>query len=303
MGLLDLFRRKPARRRTLPSDGGIYLTDAQGEHITTTKVPYLLSHDEPEQNRLDFQHFFLKGILQTNYLAPLTTPSAILDVGSGTGRWAIEMAQQFPYTRVTGIDISATNLVTPLNLQFVQQDILKGLPFPPSSFDYVHARLLVAAIPTRNWAGLLREYMRVTRPGRWVELFEGGTTFLNSGPHTSQFLAWWDQISQPRGIDASFIGQLPDLMQNIGYQSVQSKRLHVPVGKWGGRPGSMLLTNLISGWGGLKKAFMSQALVDPILFDQTFQALPREWEERHSMYEYVIAVGQVPTNRQESEPI
>lgn len=65
----------------------------------------------------------------------------------------------------------------------------------------------------------------------------------------------------------------------------------------GGRAGAMLLTNLVSGWGGLKNTFASQAHVDPELFDRIFQALPGEWEENHSMYEYVIAMGQVSPER------
>ena len=129
MGLFDLFRRKAAAQRLLPSDGGIYLTGTDGEQVTTTKVPYLLAHDPAEQSRLDFQHVFLKGILQKNYLAPITDPSALLDVGSGTGRWAIEMAQAFPATRVTGIDVAPTVSSGALNAQFVQHDILKVCPF------------------------------------------------------------------------------------------------------------------------------------------------------------------------------
>lgn len=291
MGLFRLFRRTSSKKHTLPSDGGIYLTNLGNDQVT--KVPYLLAHDAPEHNRLEFQHFFLKGILQTNYLAPLVSPEAILDVGSGTGRWVIEMAQEFPQARVTGIDIAPTIPPAPLTVQFVQQDILKGLPFPSKSFDYLHARLLVAAIPVDSWPGVVREYIRVTRPGGWIELFEGGTTFVNAGPHTQQYLAWWDQLGKQRGIDASMMGQLPHLMQDLGIHNIQARLLHVPVGKWGGRAGTMLLANLVSGWGALKGAFGSQVGVNAELFDRTFQALPLEWEELHTMYEYVIATGQV----------
>jgi hypothetical protein len=90
------------------------------------------------------------------------------------------------------------------------------------------------------------------------------------------------------------MGQLPDLLQRLGYKDVQGQLLHVPIGRWGGRAGSMLLTNLVSGWGGLRDAFVSKAGVNPAHFDRVFQALPGEWEEKRSMYEYVIALGQVP---------
>lgn len=289
---MSLFQRNASKRRTLPSDGEIYLTSLDSNQVT--KVPYLLSQDAPALNRLDFQHVFLKSVLQTNHLSPLVSPKAVLDVGSGTGRWVVEMAQEFPQTRITGIDINPTTPPNaPVSAQFIQQDILKGLPFPSQSFDYLHARLLVAAVPVAAWPGLLREYIRVTRPGGWIELFEGGTTFVNTGPLTQQYLAWWDQLGKQKGIDASLMEQLPHLMQKLGLQNIQAHLLHVPVGKWGGRAGTMLLANLVAGWGALRDTFVSQVGVDPILFDNTFRALPQEWEERHTMYEYVIALSQI----------
>lgn len=285
-----LFQRRAKKQRP-PSDGNIYFTDLGSEQVT--RVPYLLAHDVSEQNRLDFQHFFLKGILGANYLAPLASPATILDVGSGTGRWATEMAQEFPDARVTGIDIASTNLSTmALNAHFLQQDIFKGLPFPAASFDYVHARLLVAAIPVAAWPGLLREYLRVVRPGGWLELFEGGTTFVNAGPLTRQYLQWWGRVSQQRGIDASYIEHLPSLMAGFTMQNIQARTLHVPVGEWGGRVGVMLRTNICTGWGALKEIFVSQAMVAPELFDRVFQALPQEWEQQHTMYEYLSIIGQ-----------
>lgn len=287
----SLFRRKSAKKHLPPSDGNIYFTDLGSEQVT--RVPYLLAHDAPEQNRLEFQHFFLQGILGTNYLAPLASPAAILDVGSGTGRWVQEMAQQFPNARVTGIDVVSTPPCANINAHFVQQDILKGLPFASASFDYLHSRLLVAAIPVAAWHGLLLEYLRVVRPGGWIELFEGATTFIHAGPYTRQYLQWWDQVSQKRGIDASYIGQLPQLMNDLGFQRIQARTLHVPVGEWGGRVGIKLRTNMYSGWGALKDLFVSQAQVPPDQFDRVFNALPQEWEEQHTMYEYVSVIGQV----------
>jgi ubiquinone/menaquinone biosynthesis C-methylase UbiE len=289
---MSLFQRNALKKYTLPSDGAIYLTSLDGNQVT--KVPYLLGQDAPALNRLDFQHVFLKGVLQTNHLAPIVSPKAVLDVGSGTGRWVVEVAQEFPQARVTGIDINPTTpQAAPLSAQFIQQDILKGLPFSSQSFDYLHSRFLVAAVPVVSWSELLREYMRVTRPGGWIELFEGGTTFLNVGPLTQQYLAWWELLGKQRGINASLMGQIPYLMQKIGMQNIQAQVLHVPVGKWGGRAGTMLLANLVAGWGALRSTFVSQVGIDPVLFDNTFQALPQEWEERHTVYEYVIAVCQI----------
>lgn len=40
------------------------------------------------------------------HLAPLANPKRILDIGTGTGIWAIEMAEQYPDAQVIGIDLS-----------------------------------------------------------------------------------------------------------------------------------------------------------------------------------------------------
>ncbi len=45
------------------------------------------------------------------------------------------------------------------------------------------------------------ELGRVTRPGGWVELLEGGDVFLNAGPATQRFFAWWRETSRVRGFE------------------------------------------------------------------------------------------------------
>ncbi|GCF08821.1 class I SAM-dependent methyltransferase [Dictyobacter arantiisoli] len=262
-------------------------------------APYLLAHDLPEHNRLEFQHFFLKGVLHTNYQAPLdkTSLQAILDVGSGTGRWVIEMAQSFPQATVTGLDLVETAITDPPNILFVQHNALDGLPFANDCFDYLHSRLLVAGIPAAAWSSLLLEYVRVTRPGGWIELLEGGTTFVNIGPCTQQYLTWWDQISRQRGIDASLISQLPEIMQRIGVKNLRKRLLHVPIGEWGGRAGSLLLTNITAGWKNLRGTFIEQLGIAPSQFDYTFNGLTEEWERLHTQYEYISIFGQIPDPR------
>ena len=40
------------------------------------------------------------------HLAPLHNPPRVLDVGTGTGIWAIEMGEQYPDSEVYGVDLS-----------------------------------------------------------------------------------------------------------------------------------------------------------------------------------------------------
>ena len=59
-------------------------------------VAYLLPNDEKENDRLDIFHH-LMGIVNRGKLhrAPLKSPQRILDIGTGTGVWAMEMGKVF----------------------------------------------------------------------------------------------------------------------------------------------------------------------------------------------------------------
>ena len=45
----------------------------------------------------------LKGEL---HLAPIKNPHRILDIGTGTGIWAIDMADRYPQAEIVGTDLS-----------------------------------------------------------------------------------------------------------------------------------------------------------------------------------------------------
>jgi len=55
---------------------------------------YVFPNDEPENDRLDLQHKLLSLVHGGRiFFAPLRNPRRILDVGTGTGIWAIEMGE------------------------------------------------------------------------------------------------------------------------------------------------------------------------------------------------------------------
>lgn len=55
---------------------------------------------------MDIHHQLILRILNEElHKAPVENPRSVLDVGTGTGAWAIDMADKWPKAKVTGIDL------------------------------------------------------------------------------------------------------------------------------------------------------------------------------------------------------
>ena len=88
-------------------------------------------------------------------LAPIhEEPQNILDLGTGSGIWAIETADRYPSARVIGVDIAAVQpAFVPPSLHFEILDVETDWEFRKNSFDLIHAREFLFAI--RDWPALM----------------------------------------------------------------------------------------------------------------------------------------------------
>lgn len=259
-----------------------------------TNTPYFLPKDAEEDSRLNFQHRALYAAIGNHYLAPLKQETdTILDVGTGTGIWPVEMSRLFPQAHIIGLDVSSASFqyVSTAMYTFMLGDILQGLPFPEKQFEFVHQRLLVAAIPTAHWPTVINELIRVTRPGGWIEVLEIGVTIKNAGSETARLLAWMGERSKERGFDMGMVSQLGQVLIEAGVQDVEIHHIPAPLGAWGGHVGSMLKANVLSAFSALKGAYCTQAQMSPAQFDTWVGDVAEEWERLHASYVFHAAYG------------
>jgi ubiquinone/menaquinone biosynthesis C-methylase UbiE len=299
--MLPIFRRS-RRKKTKPAsepwERRIPTTQLAEQRTYVLNVPYLLPKDALEDQRLNYQHHALYKTISNHYLAPLTPTSTqtILDVGTGTGIWAVEMSNLFPQAHILGVDVALSSLLRPLpsTCLFVQANILQGLPFPEGQFTYTHQRLLVAAIPALQWPRVVHELVRVTRPGGWVELLEIGDVIQCAGPATKRLLTWMTDISKGLGFEMEVLRHLGDLLKQSGCQDIESQDIPVPLGAWAGTTGQMMKTDVLYGYNALKDSYCPRSHTPPEVFDTMVQAAADEWEQNRCSYVFHAAYGRRP---------
>jgi len=270
----------------------------------TAGVPYALPRDMEEINRLDFQHYMLRFAFQGLYAAPIGAPASILDVGTGTGRWAIEMAELFPAARVVGLDVNppppderASRGVDmrPPNYQFTPGNILEGLPFPDGAFDFVHMRLLFTGMPLDRWPSVIGELARVARPGGWVESVESAN-LLQTGPAFAQVQTWLNQVVARRGVDIDAAQHVGEWMRAAGLVNIQVFTVNLPTGAYGGRIGTMMAQDILSAFNALKGLVAAAGIASESEFDSLLAAARAELNAPNcrTVTPFYIAYGQRP---------
>lgn len=214
------------------------------------KHDYGLPSDEAEQDRNELQHY--KFILLQdgpNFSAPIPADklTSVLDLGTGTGMWAIEMADQIPNARVIGVDIAAVQPSwVPPNCEFHLFDIENPTDWEHLStlegveeglFDYIHARELYLSI--RDWPTVLKACLAHLKPGGWLEL---GTTVpvikadddsLPSDRKLHHYMSdLFFEIASTMGADGHAPGKWKQQMADAGFEDVTEIPYKVPRNPW-----------------------------------------------------------------------
>jgi SAM-dependent methyltransferase len=277
-----------------PDDEEISLAIAQ---LALGGVPYPIPRHAGEVDRLDIQHYAFRGAVGKNYLAPIDRPRLVLDAGAGTGQWGFDLCDEFPNARVVGLDLVPSKPRRQPRYQTVRANLLRDLPFPDGRFDFTHQRLLFAAIPPPAWPALVRELVRVTRPGGWIELVEGpALQFDREGPGMKRFAQLALVAATRLGLDGTSIvyRSLDTYLRDAGAEGVTRRVVALPVGQWGDRVGSMMATDFRVAWSSLAPVLAAAGALELQEVADLIDQVQREYEELEVSTSLAVAYGQRP---------
>ncbi|TVY23017.1 Secondary metabolism regulator LAE1 [Lachnellula hyalina] len=227
----------------VPRIPGNYIENGR-EYHAFRKGKYLFPCDETEMDRMDIYHkFFSVARREALHSAPLTPNfdgPRILDLGTGTGIWAIDMCEsQYRNAEVQGVDLTQIQPEQiPPNLTFLQRDIEGAWHgMGEESWDLIHMRMLNGCI--ENWRDIYTKIFRHLKPNfGWVEHVEidmlprcdDGTLPLNS-----QLVNWTRAIYEATELayrPMAYNTQTRAMLESVGFVDISEEVIKIPLNPW-----------------------------------------------------------------------
>ncbi len=245
-----------------------------------TDHAYIHGTDASEQARLKLLNRLTNGPF-VEFLR-VQPKMQVLEVGSGLGILAAEVAVAAEGVEVTGLERSSEQLAAAVQtrrVSYVQGDAHE-LPFADGEFDLVYCRYLLEHVA--DPARVLSEMRRVTRAGGRVVAMENDISLVRLDPPCPAFDEVWSAFAEHQrqlGGDGLIGRRLYRLFRHAGFSQVElsvQPELH-----WRGSPGfapwiDNLAGNIQSGQQGLIESGLCSEEQIKLALAELAALLPRD---------------------------
>ncbi|KAJ7574879.1 S-adenosyl-L-methionine-dependent methyltransferase [Mycena floridula] len=253
---------------------------------------YALPTDEPERDRLIFQHNILKRLFDNKILfAPveLGPNDKVLDVGTGPGLWVLDFAKLVDTSvSMFAIDIESRLFPKghPSNIQFSLESITNLPAEWTETFTFVHQRLLMIALQIPQWPIALKEIYRVLKPGGWVQLAEAAAWMEGEYPGKpcmQKLIAMHRRLTTARNVYIECARGIPDMLAQAGFVDIHIEGRVPCMGKWAGEQGIQNRDNHIGIFRGQKTPILEAGgfgfISTEVEYDELVAGMEKEWDE------------------------
>ncbi|CCC05686.1 hypothetical protein SMACR_09804 [Sordaria macrospora] len=178
---------------------------------SVTDGEYWAPNDDKANEMLDIFHHLANLLFDGElYTAPITDePKNAIDIGTGTGLWAIDFADKFPECNVISTDISP-----------IQPSWLSGA--------------------AKDWPEIYRQAYRYCKPGGWIEHIDTSTVCysddgsVNEKHAMAQWSKVWQEAARLTGYPVDLIekNRMEEGMKAAGFTNIVSKDYPIPLSPW-----------------------------------------------------------------------
>lgn len=196
----------------------------------------MLPNDDAEIDRLDLQHqLWLITCHDQLFLAPVKSPHNILDICTGTGIWAIEVANKYPSAQVVGSDLSPIQpQYVPPNCRFEVDDAEDEWNYT-QKFDLIHGRAIVTCF--KDPSTVIKSAFENLNPGGYLE-FQDCVLPMRDIDGTLQGTSvdnWQTQTissAGKMGISWKQSGNYVQYFEDAGFVDVVEQHYQWPINRW-----------------------------------------------------------------------
>lgn len=229
---------------------------------------YFMPNDIPEQERLDLQHSIAVRLFEGLYLAPVVRPNRVLDIGTGTGIWAIDFANEHPESDVLGTDLSPIQPeYVPPNCRFEVDDAEDDWVYS-EKFDFIHSRYMAGSIS--DFPAMFAKCFENLNPGGWIEFQDYYVKLqcVDDSLVGTALERWNDYIIEGvkrMGKNALACAKYKTQMVDAGFVDVAEKKVALPGNQWAKGEdqkmlGAMQLENIMDGLHGFSIGLFTKML-------------------------------------------
>ncbi|KAF9099952.1 hypothetical protein BGX23_008724 [Mortierella sp. AD031] len=244
------------------------------------------------------QHYIFKAALEKNIHVPIPENGRVMEFGCGPATWTMDMATEMSTINFVGVDISPVypTAIFPRNCNFYNEDFLKGVSQPDSTFDVVFQRNVTCGLTFENWQQAMKEAFRILKPGGYYECVESDVTIQNAGPQTNIVFEHLRLSMATRSVDPSVVRSLDRLMVSAGFTDVHVKEYCVPVGDWGDKVGQLWQQNMFSILETVRPHLAKAAGCSETTVQEVVQAMHKETKEYRSHQVVYAVYGKKPAS-------
>ncbi|KAM5359062.1 hypothetical protein ACJA88_015229 [Fusarium oxysporum] len=187
------------------------------------------------------------------YQTPPRNWKRILDVGTGTGIWAMDVADEHPEAEILGVDLSpiqpsmyallwnTDSLITERhksrvvpNCRFEIDDLEDNWTFK-HQFDFIFIRSMIASF--KSWPDILSKAFENLEPGGYIEVQDNVYPLASDDGtiHNTDILTWSElmvKAANKIGRSITVASEFKSMLEDAGFIDIVEIKKRIPMNRW-----------------------------------------------------------------------